>query len=299
MYIALQKIFMKLIYLKLVATVFFWGSNFAVSKIALESFSPAMAALIRFIFGTIFLMVAYLNINGFRLPSFTSRQWFLVFLSAFSGVFCYNFFFFGAMGSISAVRASLLITSSTIFIMLLSAILFKERITFIKWIGLFITLVGVAVVIVRGDFSKLGNDSWGIGETLIILTSLSWTFYTLLAKVVLKEMNALSVSAFSALIGTMMLFFPVLNEHPLAQIESASLQSILAVIYIGSTATALGFVWYYEAVIKIGATNSAVIANLTPVFAVVVAIALGEELTLITAIGGIVVLFGIWLTNKS
>ncbi len=289
---------MKLVYFKLVATVFFWGSNFAISKIALESFSPSMAALSRFVFGTLFLMAAYLHANGFKLPAFTSRQWILVFLSAFFGVYCYNFFFFGAMGSISAVRASLLITSSTIFIMLLSAIFFKEKITGIKWIGLLITLAGVAVVIVRGDFTKLGNDAWGMGETFIIFTSLSWTIYTLLAKVILKEMNALAVSTFSALIGTILLVFPVLSEQHIAQIQAASWQSLLAVAYIGSTATALGFVWYYEAVIKIGATNSAVIANLTPVFAVVVAIALGEELTLMTAIGGLVVLFGIWLTNR-
>ena len=289
---------MKLIHLKLVTTVFFWGSNFAVSKIALESFSPSLAALIRFMFGTLFLMAAYVSANGFKLPTFTPRQWFLVFLSAFVGVFCYNYFFFGAMGSISAVRASLLITTSTIFIILSSAIIFKEKITLIKWIGVFITLAGVSIVIVRGDFSKLGNDAWGIGETLIIFTSLSWTVYTLLAKVILKEMNALAVSAFSALIGTILLAFPVVNEQPIAQIASASWASFLAVAYIGTTATALGFVWYYEAVMKLGATNSAVIANLTPVFAVVVAIALGEELTLMTAIGGLIVLFGIWLTNK-
>lgn len=289
---------MKLIHFKLVATVFFWGSNFAMSKIALESFSPSMAALIRFIFGTFFLMIAYISANGLKLPTFTPRQWFLVFMSAFFGVYCYNFFFFGAMGNISAVRASLLITSSTIFIILSSAVFFKEKITAIKWLGVFITLFGVAVVIVRGDFSKLGNDAWGIGETFIMFTSLSWTIYTLLAKVILKEMNALSVSAFSALIGTILLVFPVLSEQPLAQLQSASWQSLLAVAYIGTTATALGFVWYYEAVIKIGATNSAVIANLTPVFAVVVAIALGEVLTLVTAIGGLIVLLGIWLTNK-
>lgn len=289
---------MKLVYLKLVATVFFWGSNFAVSKIALDSFSPSMAALIRFVFGTIFLMTAYLSAKGFKLPDFTPRQWFLVFLSAFFGVYCYNFFFFGAMGSISAVRASLLITSSTIFIILLSAVFFKEKITLIKWLGVFITLAGVAIVIVRGDFSKLGNDAWGIGETFIMFTSLSWTIYTLLAKVILKQMDALSVSAFSAFMGTILLFFPVLSEQPLAQLQAATWQSFLAVAYIGITATGFGFVWYYEAVIKIGATNSAVIANLTPVFAVVVAIGLGEELTLMTAVGGVIVLFGIWLTNK-
>lgn len=289
---------MKLIYLKLIITVFFWGSNFAVSKIALESFSPSMAALLRFVFGATFLMITYISANGFKLPAFTLRQWFLVFLSAFFGVFCYNFFFFDAMGNISAVRASLLITSSTIFIVLLSAFFFKEKITLIKLIGLIITLCGVAIVIVRGDFSKLGNDAWGEGETFIILTALSWTVYTLLAKVILKEMNALTVSTFSALIGTTLLFLMVLNEQPMEQLSTASWKSLLAVAYMGCTATALGFVWYYEAVVKIGTTEAAAIANLTPVFAVVVAIALGEELALITAIGGTVVLFGIWLTNK-
>jgi drug/metabolite transporter (DMT)-like permease len=290
---------MRLTYLKLIATVFFWGSNFAVSKIALQSLSPSVSALVRFLFGTVLLFIPYFQANGFRWPQLTGRQWGLVGASALFGVFCYNQCFFGGMAHISSVRASLLITSSTIFIMVAGAMFFNEKITAIRWLGLIVTLLGTALVIVRGDFSKIGEGVWGIGETLIVGAALSWTIYTLIGKVVLREIPAITVSAFSALIGTILLFLSTLPQYPIQQIQAASVSSLLAAIYIGVTATALGFVWYYEAVVKIGAAKSAVVSNLTPVFAVIIAVVLGEELTLITVLGGLLVLLGIWLTTKN
>jgi len=61
----------------------------------------------------------------------------------------------------------------------------------------------------------------------------------------------------------------------------------------------LGFIWYYDAVRLIGVTKSAIIGNLTPVFAVLIAITfLGEKLTIPTLLGGALVLLGILLTSR-
>ncbi|WP_428657823.1 EamA family transporter [Runella sp.] len=86
------------------------------------------------------------------------------------------------------------------------------------------------------------------------------------------------------------------------RLSHASWQALAAVVYMAATATALGFIWYYEAVQKIGATKAAVVGNLTPVFAAIIAVTLlGEQLkqlTFTTILGGSLVLAGVVLTTQ-
>ena len=290
----------RLVYAKLIATVFFWGSNFAVGKIAVQSLGPYSAAFLRFVVGTAFLLAAYVQQQGFRVPVLSKRQWGYVFWSGLTGVFLYNLCFFAGMQHIAAVRASLLVTLSTLSITLLSAWFFAEKLSPLKILGVVVALVGTAVVVVRGRFEVLLlGEAWGLGETLITGCVLAWTAYTLLGKVILREIPALTLSTFAALIGTLLLAIPAVQEGVWTQVSHASWASLLAVAYIGFTSTALGFVWYYDAVRAIGASKAAVVGNLTPVFAVLVAVGwLGEELALVTAFGGVLVLLGVWLTNK-
>jgi drug/metabolite transporter (DMT)-like permease len=290
---------MRLTYLKLIATVFFWGTNFAAGKFAVQSLGPYSISFLRFLVGTLILMLVLYRTNG-SLPKITKPQWGLVLASAVTGVFLYNVFFFTGIQYLPTVRASLVIAFIPILVTLGNRIFFREEVTFIKWIGIFVSIIGAATVLTHGNFSTfLSGNTWGLGEVLIMGCVLSWTVYTLLGKVALRTMPALSLSAYSALAGAALLLLPALQQGLVTELAHVSWQSLTAVVYMGSTATALGFIWYYEAVQKIGATKAAVVGNLTPVFAALIAVTLlGEELTWTTIVGGTMVLVGVWLTTK-
>lgn len=290
---------MRLTYLKLIATVFFWGTNFAAGKFAVQSLGPYSISFLRFLVGTLILMLVLYRTNG-SLPKITKPQWWLVLASAVTGVFLYNVFFFTGIRYLPTVRASLVIAFIPILVTLGNLIFFREKVTFIKWIGIFVSIIGAATVLTHGNFSTfLSGNTWGLGEVLIMGCVLSWTVYTLLGKVALRTMPALSLSAYSALAGAALLLVPALQQGLDTQLVHVSWQSLTAVIYMGSTATALGFIWYYEAVQKIGATKAAVVGNLTPVFAALIAVTLlGEDLTWTTIVGGTMVLVGVWLTTQ-
>lgn len=290
---------MRLTYFKLIATVFFWGSGFTAGKIAVETLGPYSAAFVRFAVGASVLLLVFWQTNkGF--PALNAKQWGWAFLSGLVGVFLYNVFIFSGLQTVSAVRAALITAFSPIIIMLGSALFFGEKITLPKWLGIFISLVGTIVVVSRGNLSALiSGQTWGVGEWLILGCVLSWTTYTLIGKVALQQIPALTLSAYSSLIGTCLLFVPAWQEGIFTQLATASWQSLAAASYMGLTATALGYVWYYDAVRAIGPSKAAVVGNLSPVFAVLIAVTvLGEALTLPTVLGGILVLAGVWLTNR-
>lgn len=289
---------MRSTYAKLIATVFFWGSNFEIGKIAVQGFPPMVVAFIRFFFGAAFLTVIYYKNFGMTFPKYTIKNWLLILASAFFGVFCYNYFFFGGVGHISTARGSLLITSSNVFIVLLGAVLFKEKMNSTKWLGVVLAMCGVILVILRGDINKIGAEAWGHGETFIFLSGLCWTAYTIIGKYAMKEINTMQLSTFSAILGMLMLGLSISSSITLGTLWAASIKSWLAAAYIGITATGLGYIWYYDAVKKLGAAKASTVGTLTPVFAMLIAVVLGEKINLITCIGGLIVIIGIWLTNK-
>ncbi|MFN8352980.1 MAG: DMT family transporter [Spirosomataceae bacterium] len=289
---------MRLTYLKLIITIFFWGSNFAAGKIALQSFDPYSAALVRFSVGALLLMAMLYRANkGF--PSINLREWGLALLAGFMGVFLYNVLFFSGIQHMPTIRASLIIAFSPIVISLMSSAFFDEKIGLIKWIGIVVSLAGALIVVCRGDFSVVFSSSaWGLGELLILVSVLAWTIYTLAGKVALRQIPALTLSAYSTVIGCVLLLGPALQHGLTTELSQASWKSIGAAVYMGATATALGFVWFYEAVRQLGASTTTAVGNLTPVFAVLIAVVfLGESLSLSTSIGGLLVIGGILLTN--
>ncbi|WP_428657822.1 DMT family transporter [Runella sp.] len=201
---------MRLTYFKLIATVFFWATNFAAGKIAVQSLGPYSTAFLRFVIGTALLMI-YLYKTNKGFPSLTQKQWGLIFISALMGVFLYNLLFFSGIQYMPTVRASLVIAFSPITITLGSWLFLGEKVSLLKWAGIALSIFGAVVVLARGDFSAfLSDNTWGVGELLIMGCVLSWSVYTLVGRVALRTIPALSLSTFSAMIGAVLLFIPAL-----------------------------------------------------------------------------------------
>ena len=73
-----------------------------------------------------------------------------------------------------------------------------------------------------------------------------------------------------------------------------------AIVFLGLFGTAISFTWYSEAIGRIGSTRAAAFINLVPVFAVLLgALILHERLGAAVLGGGVLVLIGVWLTNRT
>ncbi|MFD0878374.1 DMT family transporter, partial [Massilia pinisoli] len=167
-----------------------------------------------------------------RIPKISTNQWKWAIISGILGVVLYNISFFIGIQYMPTVRASLIVAFSPITITVGSAIFYGEKVTLLKWLGILISIAGAMLVIVRGDFGNLlAQSTWGIGEWFILGAVLSWTAYTLTAKLALKAMPALTLSAFSAFIGCVLLFIPAWQHGLFERMATATWQSYAAVIY--------------------------------------------------------------------
>lgn len=287
------------IYLKLLLTAIFWGGTFVAGRLVAQNVGPYSIAFLRFTIASILLLLLTWRIEG-KLPKLQKSQIIPVILLGLIGIFAYNVMFFKALKIITAGRASLIIATCPIFITICSAIFFKEKIRLVKGIGIAISVCGAIIVISKGNLSRILEGGLGLGELYIFCCVLSWVTYSLIGKVVMKNLSPLASVSYSATVGAIALLVPALFEGLVQNIVNQSALDWLCISYLGVFGTVIGFVWYYQGVERIGPTKAGLFINFVPISAILCAFfILKEPITLSLAIGAVLVISGVYLTNRN
>lgn len=283
----------KIIYLKLIGTAMFWGGTFVFTRIAAQTLGPFTGAGLRYALALVFLIpLAYkqnravFKISLSRFPA--------LFLSGFAGVFAYNFFFFKGLKTIPASRGALLAALSPTFVLIISSIIYNEKLSLQKIIGIIISLFGVTMVVSRGQFIKL-LSSIEAGDLFMLGCPITWALYTLAGRAALKHHSPLQTTTWASISGLGLLALFSFTE-PLPLLISWKVWGALA--YLGIMGTVVAFVWYYDGIKAIGATRAAIFNNLVPVFAVIFSVfILQENVSWYTWVGGLLVITGVLFVN--
>jgi len=286
------------IYVKLFLAALFWGGTFVAARIVAQHVGPYSASFLRFFTASAFLIALIIMKEG-RIPRLRRHQIIPAVLLGMTGVFAYNVFFFLGMKTISASRASLIVATNPVFISMLSALFFRERLDAGKAVGIMLCLTGAAIVISRGDLFALLGGGVGWGEIYILGCVASWVAYSLVGKVIMKDVSPLAAVTYSCLIGVTALSLPACREDLIGLIGGFSPGDWIGIIYLGFFGTVLGFFWYYEGIGKIGPSRASVFINFVPVSGVFFGwLILDEAINLSLILGAILVLTGVMLTNR-
>jgi drug/metabolite transporter (DMT)-like permease len=285
------------VYIKLLLTAFFWGGTFIAGKLIANNMGPFSAAFLRFFIASFLLLILTSRERG-GFPRVNKSQFLSLLLLGMTGVFTYNALFFKGLQFVGAGRAALIIANNPVFITLFATLLFKERLSWVRVSGIMLSVTGAMVVISKGNLSEILQGGVGRGEFLIFGCVASWVAYSLIGKAVMKNLSPLASVSYSALIGTVALFFPALGEGMLAAVPYFSILDWACIAYLGVFGTVLGFVWYYEGIKALGPTKAGQFINFVPICAIILAFfILGEPLTLSLLAGAALVISGVYLTN--
>jgi drug/metabolite transporter (DMT)-like permease len=289
------------VYLKLVLVTLIWGGTFIAGRIVVHALPPLTAASLRFSIAAILLLVLAWRREG-GLPRLTPRQMASTAALGLTGIFLYNLCFFGALSHMPAGRTALFVALNPIVTALAAALVLRERLNGMKWLGIGIAFAGAAVVITRGDLAGAVRDisqSIGQGELLMLCAISSWAAYTLVGRATLKGLTPIAATTYASLWGLLFLVLGAAPEFGSVVWADIGWQVWLAAVYLGACGTVIGFVWWYEGVKAIGASRTAVFNNLVPVFGVsLAALLLGEQVLSSMVVGGVLAAAGVTLTNR-
>ncbi|MCG6911578.1 MAG: DMT family transporter [Deltaproteobacteria bacterium] len=287
------------IYIKLLMTAIFWGGTFIAGRVVSGHVNPYAAAFLRFVVASFFLVLLLAKEEGLPRRVEAKKTLALVMLGA-TGVFAYNLFFFKGLQLISAGRASLIIANNPIFLAIFSFLLFKEKMTPLKVIGILISVTGAVIAISGGNPTALLSGGVGMGDVYIFCCVCFWVAYSLIGKKAMDTFSPLAAVTGAAVTGVLLLFIPAWQSGMLAEMARYRPADWAAIFYLGIFGTVLGFVWYYDGIKAIGPARAGLFINFVPLSAIVMGyLILGEAVTISLAAGAALVISGVVLTNTA
>lgn len=288
-------------YLKLAGVSMIWGGTFVAGRLLAGQLSPLLLASLRFLLASVVLLL-FIALARVPLVRPSAGQWGRLLLLSFFGIFVYNLCFFYGLDRIGASRASLIVALNPAVIGLGAWLLFKERLSPLKALGIACAVAGAAVVIVSGDHATLaGAQSTWRGDLLIFGCVLSWGIYSLYSRALTQALGALPTVAYSIGLGTVMLWLATLmrGEVDITAITALDTRQWLSLLYLGVFGSALAYIGYYQGIARVGATRAGVFIALNPLTAVLLgALLLDERLTVGMGFGGLLILLGLFVCNR-
>ncbi|MDR2301517.1 MAG: DMT family transporter, partial [Deltaproteobacteria bacterium] len=192
-----------------------WGLTFTAGKVAANEASPLNATLWRFVLSAMILVPMAMKAAGDK-PYFglSWSSWPGLILSGLTGLVLYNYFFIKALRLIQASRGSVIVCGSPVLIYLGSVIFFGEKLRPLALVGILLSIFGTAWAVSFGRPWEIFSTGLNRGDLLMLMCPLSWTVYSLLAKLVLKRHSPLAANAWSVLVAVFILLVivPVSDE---------------------------------------------------------------------------------------
>lgn len=212
----------------MVLTTLFWGGTFIAGRFLAQSMPHFVAACLRFCFALVGLG-AYVVFSGRRLQWPDRTQWWAMLGLGATGIFAYNAGFFAGLGKIQASRAALIVAASPV--LTLCAVNWIQRARWVpkQVLGVLLSFAGALVVVSHGHLLSLIEGAAGMGELFIFGAVLAWVVYTLLLRYQSRGLDALSMTFFSILCGTLMLAVPAAVEWQAAGWQMPSPAEWLAI----------------------------------------------------------------------
>lgn len=284
-------------YLLLGLSALFWSGNFVLSKGMATSIPPIALVFWRW-------TVAGIILAPFAIRKFI-ENWDIIkkhtkylILVSFLGVTTFNALVYTAMHYTTAVNAVLVNSFTPVIIFIFSALIYKERITFLQLIGIVVSISGVFTIMTKGDLRVLLSMKFNFGDILILIAAFSWALYSVVLKSLPKEIDRLNFLMTIIIYGTLMLLPFYLIELYLGYKFSVGLNEIFTIGYVAIFASLLAFICWNRAVREVGANKAGPMVHLMPVFGTILSyIFLKERIYLFHIMGIMLVFAGIFTTG--
>jgi drug/metabolite transporter (DMT)-like permease len=220
-------------------------------------------------------------------------------LTAVLGITIFNTLIYFAGKTTSAVNLSLIAISIPLFIVALSRIAFKEKISNAKIIGILTIILGVLILITKGSLQSLFQIQFAMGDLLMLIACLFFASYTILVRLKPKELPS-KVFLFSIFVLGILFLFPFyLVEHLYYKKVVFDSTTIFATTYVGTLASLVSYYLWNEAITLIGTQKTALIYYLIPVFSGILAYFFLDQAIVLTQIISIgIIITGLLLTNR-
>lgn len=271
-----------------------WGSSFILIKKSLIGLTPIQVGALRILITALVLLIV-----GFKeILTIKRKHWFYIFLTAVLGTFFPAFLFAYAINGIDSSIASILNSLTPLNTLIIGALLFGFAFKKYQLVGVLVGLIGTTVLIFKGSALNPNQNYWY--AFFPILASIGYAFNVNILKKHLSELSALSVTLGNFVIIIIPTTFVLWCSGFFETFEysEATRVSLIYITILAVFGTAFAKTLFNRLVQISSPIFSASVTYLIPIVAVSWGVIDGEKLTIMQLLAGLMILLGVYLTNR-
>ncbi|MCH2083759.1 MAG: DMT family transporter [Saprospiraceae bacterium] len=284
-------------HLSLFAVALIYGANYSIAKIVLDDhyLQPISFITLRICAAAILFTL----FHQIWIKEKVERKDFplLILCSLFGAVFNQLFFFLG-LKETSPINASLIMTTTPILILIISAILIREKVTWSKVVGIILGGIGATIIISAGkEVSFTSNQA--LGNLYIFVNASSYGIYLVLIKRLMDRYHPITLIRWIFTIGAIIILpfgIPYLNN---TEWHTFSPLVIGSVIYVLLFTTFFTYLLNGLALRELPASIVGIYIYLQPLIATIIALIIGnDQLNALKILAGILIFTGVFLVSQ-
>lgn len=269
-----------------------WGLNISVVKALTAVLPDIWVGTLRMLVASAVLTCCLLARDR-RLPRFERRQLLALCGAGFLMVYANQLLFVRGMHLSTATSAALIMALSPAITVVIASLFFRERMSWLQWLGIALGLGGVALVILNR--SGASAHAAGLGELVVLSAMLTFVFGGAIVQRLARRLDPLVMGWAIYTSGTLMLLvhFAITQDSLTAPLQAFDTRTWLLMIYSGVFGTAISNVGWYHAIATVGMARASLFFYWLPIFGMgFAALFLGEQLSVWHAAGLLLVLSG-------
>jgi drug/metabolite transporter (DMT)-like permease len=275
------------------------SSNLIVARGGIEFVPPISLAFWRWMFVFIILLpFTYLSLK--KNYSIIKKEYKKLFFLGSMGCGVCGAFPFLAGETTTVTNMGIIYTSSPIFIILISAIFFQEKINFLKIIGLISCLIGVFAIITKGDLDLLIKLKFTIGDLWMLAAAVGWALYSIYLFYWKSELSIFQRFTLVSLFGALSLLPFYIAEEFLVARTVFNEEFYMWVLFAAISPGIIAFTLYTQAQKSLGASLTGFTLYIFTIYGAIYGYFIfDEKLETFHYVGTALVFLGVYLAKKN
>ena len=282
-------------YLLIISAVIFWGSSFIATKVALKELSPETIISLRLIIASIFLFITALLLKKDFSINLKSHSF--IFILALIAVFHLMIQVTGLKYT-TASNTGWIIGTAPIFMAILAAIFFREKIGLLKIGGIIIAMFGLMLLIGKGNITNVDFIK-NKGDLLVLASAFTWGVYSMVNKKILLSYSPLMTILYLFVMMAIIIIPFNFNTASVSSVVHLSLNGWISILFLGLFCSGIAYVIWAYSLRDLESAKVGAFLYFEPLVTVLAAwVLLNESITGLMILSGAIITLGVVLVNK-
>lgn len=286
---------LKLKYSLIILAVIFWGSSFIATKVALKELSPETIISLRLIIATVFLFIAAILLK--KDFSINLKSHGIIFILGLIAVFHLMIQVTGLKYT-TASNTGWIIGTAPIFMAILAAIFFREKIGLLKISGIIIAMFGLLLLIGKGNITNVDLIK-NKGDLLVLASAFTWGVYSMVNKKISLSYSPLMTILYLFIMMAVIIIPFNLNAASVNSVIHLSLNGWISILFLGLFCSGIAYVIWAYSLRDLESAKVGAFLYFEPLVTVLAAwVLLSESITFLMILSGVIITLGVVLVNK-